>query len=30
MLDFNNYIPVISTIGVDKEGQTYNINADCV
>ncbi len=30
MLDFNNYIPVISTIGVDKEGQTYNINADYV
>ena len=30
MLDFNNYIPVISTIGVDKEGQTYNIHADYV
>ena len=30
MLDFNNYIPVISTIGVDKEGQTYIINADYV
>ena len=30
MLDFNNYIPVISTIGVDKECQTYNINADYV
>ena len=30
MLDINNYIPVISTIGVDKEGQTYNINADYV
>ena len=30
ILDFNNYIPVISTIGVDKEGQTYNINADYV
>ena len=30
MLDFNNYEPVISKIGVDKEGQTYNINADYV
>ena len=30
MLDLNNYIPVISTIGVDENGQTYNINADYV
>ena len=26
----NKYIPVISPLGVDEEGQTYNINADCV
>jgi acetylglutamate kinase len=26
----NNYIPVIATIGVDKEGIRYNINADTV
>jgi acetylglutamate kinase len=24
----NNYIPVIATLGVDEEGQSYNINAD--
>ena len=24
----NSYIPVIATLGVDKKGQTYNINAD--
>jgi acetylglutamate kinase len=24
----NGYIPVVSTIGCDKEGNTYNINAD--
>ena len=30
MLDFNNYIPVISTIGVDKEDKKYKINADYV
>ena len=24
----NGYIPVISTIGVDNEGNTYNVNAD--
>lgn len=24
----NGYIPVIATIGADKDGQTYNINAD--
>lgn len=24
----NGYIPVISTIGCDKEGNTYNVNAD--
>lgn len=23
-----NYIPVIATVGIDKEGQVYNINAD--
>lgn len=26
----NNYIPVISTIGTDKKGNSYNINADIV
>lgn len=25
-----NYLPVISTIGLDREGNTYNINADYV
>jgi len=25
-----NYIPVIATVGVDKEGVRYNINADVV
>lgn len=24
----NGYIPVISTVGADEEGQVYNINAD--
>lgn len=24
----NNYIPVIATLGVDKNGNSYNINAD--
>ncbi len=24
----NDYIPVVSTVGCDKEGNTYNINAD--
>ncbi len=26
----NNYIPVIASIGIDKDGQSYNINADIV
>lgn len=26
----NNYIPIVSTIGIDREGNTYNINADYV
>lgn len=26
----NGYLPVISTIGLDKDGNTYNINADYV
>lgn len=30
LLEENNIIPVISTVGVDKKGQTYNINADYV
>ena len=30
LLNTNNFIPVISPIGVDEEGQTYNINADLV
>lgn len=30
ILASKNLIPVISPIGVDKEGQTYNINADSV
>lgn len=30
VLESNGYIPVISPIGVDEEGQTYNINADWV
>lgn len=30
LLDTNDTIPVISSIGVDKNGQTYNINADYV
>jgi acetylglutamate kinase len=30
LLDQNNFTPVISPIGVDREGQTYNINADTV
>jgi acetylglutamate kinase len=30
ILEDNNFIPVISPIGVDGEGQTYNINADTV
>ena len=29
-LEDNNYIPVISSIGTDRNGQTYNINADYV
>ena len=30
LLESNDVIPVISSIGVDKKGQTYNINADYV
>ena len=30
LLETNDVIPVISSIGVDKNGQTYNINADYV
>jgi acetylglutamate kinase len=30
ILTKNEFIPVISPIGVDNEGQTYNINADSV
>lgn len=30
VLDGNGFIPVISPIGIDKSGQTYNINADWV
>jgi acetylglutamate kinase len=30
ILTRNQYIPVISPIGVDENGQTYNINADSV
>ena len=30
LLEPNDVIPVISSIGVDKNGQTYNINADYV
>lgn len=30
LLENNDYIPVISSIGVDEKGQTYNINADYV
>ena len=30
MLEKSDYIPVISSIGTDKNGQTYNINADYV
>ncbi len=30
MMNQNDYIPVISTIGVDDDGRTYNINADYV
>ena len=30
LLEMNDAIPVISSIGVDKNGQTYNINADYV
>ena len=29
-LDEGNFIPVIAPVGVDKEGNTYNINADSV
>ncbi len=29
-LENDNYIPVISSIGTDREGKTYNINADYV
>jgi len=29
-LDQERFIPVIAPIGVDKEGKTYNINADLV
>ena len=29
-LDRGDFIPVIAPIGVDEEGQTYNINADLV
>ncbi|MBR8461787.1 acetylglutamate kinase [Campylobacter sp. faydin G-105] len=30
LLEDNSYIPVISSIGVDENGQTYNVNADYV
>ena len=30
VLDENDFIPVISPLGIDDEGQTYNINADSV
>jgi acetylglutamate kinase len=30
LLDSKNFTPVISPIGVDRDGQTYNINADTV
>ena len=30
LLEKSDYIPVISSIGIDKNGQTYNINADYV
>lgn len=30
MLDNSNFIPVIAPIGVDKQGVSYNINADLV
>jgi acetylglutamate kinase len=30
LLDKEEYIPVISPVGVDSEGNTYNINADYV
>ena len=30
MLTENNYIPIISPIGVDDEGETLNLNADTV
>ncbi len=30
LLDTNSFIPVIAPIGVGKDGQTYNINADLV
>lgn len=30
ILEDNDFIPVVSPIGVDREGQTYNINADTV
>jgi len=29
-LDTNKFIPVIAPIGTDKDGNTYNINADTV
>lgn len=30
LLEANNFTPVVSPIGVDRDGQTYNINADTV
>lgn len=30
VLDQHGFIPVVSPIGVDRQGQTYNINADTV
>ncbi|MDH5632068.1 MAG: acetylglutamate kinase [Gammaproteobacteria bacterium] len=30
LLDTQNFIPVIAPVGVGKDGQTYNINADIV
>jgi acetylglutamate kinase len=30
LLDTRDFIPVIAPIGVDADGQTYNINADSV
>lgn len=30
LLESGEFIPIIAPIGVDKEGQTYNINADIV